>query len=181
MRPTESLARTSGFPNTAGPCRLRRAPAGSRWLPTLSLQSLHRRLGPYPAVSFGCSYSFLPRRHRPRLRRNTLGTRDDPGYAASTGGRISGLDPFSDVQAPMLVRPPGRTYRCDFSQGSQAVYTTHRPGWFPIPGCGITTRPLRATDAAGLSPAGLQPCRLLIPPSSRASSIAGLLLHRLQE
>lgn len=35
------------------------------------------------------------------------------------------------------------------------------PGWLPAPGCGIATCPTRATDTAGLSPAGLQPCRLL--------------------
>jgi len=79
---------------------------------------------------------------------------------------ISRLHPFSHVQAPMLARPPSCTYRCDSSQGSRAVYATHRPEWLPIPGCGITTRPIRATDAAGLSPARLQPCRLLILPRS---------------
>jgi hypothetical protein len=37
-------------------------------------------------------------------------------------------------------------------------------GWLPAPRCGITTYPTRATDTAGLSPAGLQPCRLLRRP-----------------
>jgi hypothetical protein len=35
------------------------------------------------------------------------------------------------------------------------------PEWLCLPGCGIATRPTRAIDAAGLPPAGLQPCRLL--------------------
>ena len=50
-------------------------------------------------------------------------------------------------------------------QGGQAVYTTQPPGWLPTPGCGIATHPTRATDATGLSPARLQPCRLLRHPS----------------
>jgi hypothetical protein len=29
-------------------------------------------------------------------------------------------------------RPPYCAYRCDFSQGSQAVYTTHRPEGYPF-------------------------------------------------
>lgn len=48
--------------------------------------------------------------------------------------------------------------------GSRAVYTTQPPGWLPAPGRGIASHPTRATDAAGLSPAELQPCRLLQPP-----------------
>jgi len=55
------------------------------------------------------------------------------------------------------------------ARGGQAVYTTHRPEGLPLPGCGITTRPSRATDAAGLAPAGLQPCRLLLPASGSPS------------
>ena len=37
------------------------------------------------------------------------------------------------------------------------------PGWLPIPGCGIATCPTWAIGTAGLSPARLQPCRLLLP------------------
>jgi len=47
--------------------------------------------------------------------------------------------------------------------GSRAVYTTQPPGWLPAPGRGIASRPTRATGAAGLAPAELQPCRLLQP------------------
>src|SRR6266478_558114 len=38
------------------------------------------------------------------------------------------------------------------------------PVRLPAPGCGIASHPTRATDAAGLSPAELQPCRLLPNP-----------------
>jgi hypothetical protein len=39
-----------------------------------------------------------------------------------------------------------------------------RPKWLPVPARGIATRPRLPTDAAGLAPVGLQPCRLLTPP-----------------
>jgi hypothetical protein len=50
---------------------------------------------------------------RPRLRAERLGTRNDPCNATSTGGWISRLQSFANVQAPLLARPPGCTYRCD--------------------------------------------------------------------
>jgi hypothetical protein len=40
------------------------------------------------------------------------------------------------------------------------------PSWLPAPGCGITTCPIWAIDMTGLSPVGLQLCRLLRLPSS---------------
>jgi hypothetical protein len=36
-----------------------------------------------------------------------------------------------------------------------------RPVWLPVPARGTSARPTQAADAAGLSPVGLQPCRLL--------------------
>src|ERR1700692_592569 len=56
------------------------------------------------------------------------------------------------------IAPTGADLR---PRGSRAVYTTQPPGWLPAPGRGIASRPRRATGAAGLSPAELQPCRLL--------------------
>ncbi len=45
----------------------------------------------------------------------------------------------------------------------------HAPlGWLPAPSCGIATYPNRATETAGLSLAGLQPCRLLRRPCDYA-------------
>jgi hypothetical protein len=37
------------------------------------------------------------------------------------------------------------------------------PEWLPSPGCGIAACLIWATDMTGLSPAGWQPCRLLLP------------------
>jgi hypothetical protein len=86
-------------------------PAARRTFPTLSLQSLCRRLDPYPAVFLRCSYPFLHGRHRPHVTGNTFGTREYPCKAMTTGSVLSGLQSFDHLQAPTLARPPGRTHR----------------------------------------------------------------------
>ena len=91
--------------------RLLPAPAGSWPFPTLSPQSLHRCLDPYPAASLRCSYPFLPEGLRPHLRAQRFGTPQIRHNATSTARRISGLQSFAYVQAPMLARPPGCTHR----------------------------------------------------------------------
>ncbi len=190
MRQTKSLPPTSVLPSPAGPCRLSPVPAGRWSFPTLSPQSLYRCLDPYPVVFFQCIYSFLPGRHRPHVTWETFGTPDNPYNATSTGSSISGLQSFTDVQAPILARPPDCTYRCD----SQMVnldaprilpmsfkhlgrcpleFFTEQPGrlrhamnmWLPIMNCGIASCLIRAIDTTGLSPVELRPCRPL-PPSS---------------
>ncbi len=96
---------------TTGPCRLLRVTAG-RWpFPTLSLQSLRRCLDPYPVAPLQCICSLLPKGLRPHLRRHRFGTPNYPDNATSTGLQFSGLQSFSNVQAPTLVRPPGCTHR----------------------------------------------------------------------
>ncbi len=58
--PDQNPPANFGFPISTGLCRLLRAPAG-RWpFPTLSLRSLYRRLGPYPATTSRCTCPFLP-------------------------------------------------------------------------------------------------------------------------
>jgi hypothetical protein len=68
------------------------------------------------SVSFGASVLFgldaSTTRHRPRPSVQELGTREYPCNATSTGGGISRLQSFTNVQAPLLARPPGCTYRC---------------------------------------------------------------------
>ncbi len=104
-------SRRLGFPCTLGLCRLSPVPAGKRSFPTLSLQSLRRRLDPYSAVFPECTYPFLPQEHRPHAMGNAFGTRNYPCYATSAGSRISELQSFVYLQAPTLARPPGRTHR----------------------------------------------------------------------
>ena len=90
----------SVVPRTPGPCRLSPVPAGGWPFPTLSLQSLRRRLDPYPAASLECTCPFLPREHRPHATEDAFGTRNCPCNATSTGSRISGLQSFVYLQAP---------------------------------------------------------------------------------
>ena len=83
-------------------------------------------------------------------------------YATSTTGDISGLQSFHNVQAPILVRPSGCTHHWISKCPGRPGRLHHAsPGWLPIPRCGITTCLNRAIGTAGLSPAGLRPCRPL--------------------
>jgi hypothetical protein len=132
MRPTETLSQPQVFPLTASLCRLLRAPAGSRRFPTLSLQSLYRCLGPYPAAFFWCSCPFLPRRQRPHVSGNTFGTLKIPCHAASTGRLFRGCTHSLMFRLPYLLDLQAAPTAVTPSQGSQAVYTTHRPDGHPV-------------------------------------------------
>ena len=101
----------SVFPCTPGLCRLSPVPAGKRPFPTLSPQSLYRCLDPYSVVSPECTCPLLPREHWPHATGNAFGTQNYPCNATSTGSRISELQSFVYLQAPMLARPPGHTHR----------------------------------------------------------------------
>ena len=126
-----SSQRLGVLPCTPGLGRLSPVPAG-RWpFPTLSLQSLRRRLDPYPAVSPRGIRPLPPWEHRPHATVDAFGTRKYPCHATSTGSRISGLQSFVYLQAPTLARPPGRTHR-SHRLGGQAVYTTHHPDGYPF-------------------------------------------------
>lgn len=163
-----------------GLCRLSSLPAGRRPFPTLSLFPLCRRLDPYPAVSPRCTCPLLPGEHRPCATGNALGRRDYPCHATSSGSRISGLQSFASLQAPTLARPLDCTHLGVCAPGGRAVYTTHSPEQLPVQGCGIATCPTWAIDTAGLSPAGLQSCRLLLPASgSRTDFTWGIQRRRL--
>ena len=117
---------------------------------------------PTPQRPFRCIYSFLPEGPRLHLRLNRFGTPETRRNATSTTLNISRLQSFRYVQAPILARPPGCTHRC----GSMS---TGRPGRLhhamnmrlPVMNRGIATCLNRATDTAGLSPAGRRPCRPL--------------------
>ena len=121
----------SALAYTPGLRRLLPAPAGAWTFPTLSPQSLQRRLDPYPAVSLRCSYPFLPEGHRPHLRSERFGTTEFLLHCSFSRSRISGLQSFLHVQAPLLARPPDCSHRTSFEMGGRAVYTTHRSCSYP--------------------------------------------------
>jgi hypothetical protein len=72
---------------------------------------------------------------------------------------ISGLQTFLYVQAPMLARPPGCTYR--IHRWAAGPFTPRNGPEVTLRNCGIATCLNRAIGTAGLSPAGLRPCRPL--------------------
>jgi len=118
-KPSSFLRPHLWVPRAASLCRLLRIPAGSRPFPALSPQSLYRRLVPYPAAFLRCIYSFLPRGLRPRPRGHKLGTHKRPSQCNFNDGIFSRLQTFVYLQAPILARPPGCTYRCELTLTGQ--------------------------------------------------------------
>ena len=124
MRQTKTLPRPRFVGLYPGSLQVLPVPAGSWPFPTLVLQSVLRRLDPYPAASVRCIYPFLPGQLRPHLTRDRFGTRKDPlHYNFSQGSAFRGcshslmfrLLNLLDLQ---VVPTAGRC------QGSQAFYTT---------------------------------------------------------
>ena len=73
-----------GFPYSTGPRRLLPAPAGKWSFPTLSLQSFHRCLDPYPGTPLWCPHPFLPRESQPHPRCTESGAPTTRRNATST-------------------------------------------------------------------------------------------------
>ncbi len=126
-----SPSRRSVVPRTPGPCRLSPVPAGGWPFPTLSLQSLRRRLDPYPAASLECTCPFLPREHRPHATKMRSAREIVTCNATSTGSRISGLQSFVYLQAPTLARPPDCIHR-SIRAGRPGRLHHASPGWNPF-------------------------------------------------
>ena len=77
-------------------------------------------------------------------------------------GVFTRLQSFPNVQAPMLARPPDCAYRCSSESTGQPGRLHHAMNLgLPPRNCGIATCLNRAIGTAGLSPAGLWPCRPL--------------------
>jgi hypothetical protein len=93
------------------------------------LQSIRRRLIPYPAVFSRCACSLLPGRRWPHVRFETFGTQNRPCNATSTGGDISRLQIFAYVQAPTLARPPDCTHRRRLASARQPGRLHHATSW----------------------------------------------------
>ena len=136
--PDRDAPRAFALARSLGLRRLLRAPAANRPFPTLSLQSLSRRLDPYPVVMSRCFSSFLPKTLRPHITRDTFGSPDNPCMATSAGRLISGLQSFAHVQAPRLARPPGCSRRFIAEERPGRLHHASL-GWLPAPRCGIAT------------------------------------------
>ncbi len=84
---------------------------------------------------------------------------------------ISGLQSFRYVQAPMIAIPlVAPTQQPSLTEQLSGL---HHAAIMRLPymNCGIATHPNRAMGAAGLSPAGLQPCRLLLRRTASPHSV----------
>ncbi len=161
MRRTKSLPHPSALAWSAGLCRLPQAPAGKWFFPALFLQSLHSCLDPYPAAFLRCFYPFLPEEHRPHVRSETFGTLIYSCIATSAGHAFRGCS-HSVMFRPLCLLDPQVAPTAEGHAFRAAGPFTPRNGHVVTHmNCGIATCLNRAIGMAGLSPAGLQPCRLL--------------------
>ena len=154
-------------------------PAG-RWpFPTLSLQPLHRCLDPYPVVPPRCSCPFLPEEHRPYIRSETFGTPRYSCIAVSAGHVFRGCSHSITFRLPCLLGPQAAPTASPICDGRPGRLRHASLGWLPAPSCGIATCLNRAIDMPGLSPVGLQPCRLLPDPDVNVSVHPALVIQSL--
>ena len=151
VTPPSSLLRTHapdqsppvlfGSPYSTGLCRLSPVPAGYWPFPTLSLQSLHRCLDPYPGMPLWCPRPFLPRELQPQpTLHRTSAHPTSRRNATSTTNPFTGRQSFRYVQAPMVASPPGCTYRAGSTVLRAARAFTPRNGLeVTFQNCGIAT------------------------------------------
>ena len=132
MRQTKTLPPSSVHPYRASLCRLSLRPAG-RWpFPTLSPQSMHGCLDPYPAVSLQCECPFLPEGLRPHPNCHEFGTPNNRRNATSTTNSFRGCSHSFMFRLPCLLDPPvAPTTAALWPPGGRAVYTTQNPGGYP--------------------------------------------------
>jgi hypothetical protein len=124
------------FLYTADPCRLLPVPAGRWSFPTLSLQSLHRCLDPYPGMPLWCIRPFLPRELQPHFRCTKFGTSNLTVAMQlqrrphSRGGSHSVM-----FRRPCLLAPQvAPTAQARSPTGSRVVYATQWTGsYLPEP------------------------------------------------
>ena len=118
-----------GSPYSTGPCRLSPVPAGWWSFPTLSLQSIHRCLDPYPGMPLWCPRPFLPRELQPHPRCTDFGASNIPPQCNFNDDLISRRQSFRYVQAPMVTSPPGCTYRTGSMSCGQPGRLRHAMDW----------------------------------------------------
>ena len=113
------------FLYTAGLCRLLPVPAGSWSFPTLSLQSLHRCLDPYPGVLPRCFCPFLPGELQPHNRCTKFGAPNHRRNATSTTTLFRGGSHSVMFRLPCLLAPHmAPTAQARSPTGSRVVYAT---------------------------------------------------------
>ena len=114
-----------------------------------------------------CSCPFLPEEHRPYIRSETFGTPRYSCIAVSAGHVFRGCSHSITFRLPCLLGPQAAPTASPICDGRPGRLRHASLGWLPAPSCGIATCLNRAIDMTGLSPVGLQPCRLLPDPYMR--------------
>ena len=162
MRQTKSLPPSLASALTMGLCRLLPVPAG-RWpFPTLSPQSVYRRLDPYPAAPLRCFSRFFPKGFGlasdvTSSARQNITSQCNFNDAALLGAAVIPLCSGSHTCSTPRLHPPLRIHLA----GRPGLLRHAMPIWLPNMSRGIATCLNRAIGTAGLPPAGLRPCRLL--------------------
>ena len=118
-----------GSPYPTGLCRLSPVPAGRWSFPTLSLQSLHRCLDPYPGMPLWCPHPFLPRELQPHPSCAEFGSSIISSQCNFNDVLLTRRQSFRYVQAPMVACPPGCTYRSGFESCGQPGRLRHAMDW----------------------------------------------------
>jgi hypothetical protein len=160
--PDQNPPRASASALCAGSLQVAASPCWEMALPDIISATLVQALGPIP-------------RRAPRLRSSI----PSPRTPAFTHGKMVGRTDLSprqllrgaDIGAAVIRSPSGsctrsapRLLRPRRSRAGPPGLSHHAsPGRLPEPGCGVASRSTWTTDVAGLSPAGPQPCRLLLP------------------
>lgn len=127
--PNPSPPALLGLSYSAGLCRLLPVPAGKWSLPTLSLQSFHRRLDPYPGMPLGCSCPFLPQAYQPQHSDTHFGASTLSPQSNFNGEFFSRRQSFRYVQAPTVASPPGCPYRAGSKSCGQPGRLPHAMDW----------------------------------------------------
>ena len=140
MRQTKSLP-----PSPAFVCRLLPVPAG-RWpFPTLSPQSVYRRLDPYPRSAPSVLLPFLPEGLRPRLRCDRLGTiKNNVAMQLQRRGSSRGCSHSFMFRLPYSLDPPvaptaanpSRRAAGPFTPRNAHLVTQHEPWYRYVPESG---------------------------------------------
>ena len=137
MRQTKLLLPTSVEPYFGRSSQVAVSPCWKMALPDVISTVCVKALGPVPrrvpVIQSVCAPFLLGQGtgipgHRPRCQSDTLGTRIVPRNATSTGGCLSRLQSFANVQAPLLARPPGCTYRCDMHRAARPFTSRNEHG-----------------------------------------------------
>lgn len=142
------------------PCRLLRAPAGSRPLPALSPRIFPQMPGPLPRRSPWCTRSFLPTGLRPSPSPKWVGTPQHFRTTTSVRALFSRLQSFTNVQASGLARHPGRSHRrarfSNHTLGSHDFYVHAYLGSLPIRAVDMLAVRIEQLTAEGLSPSKIR-------------------------